>query len=68
MKGILIMNKNTELFIKTIDKLAMCQGSYSRMSRDIHNAINNDPSIIAKLNEELPKFNDMLDVIMYLEQ
>ena len=62
------MNKNTKLFIDTIDRLAMCQGFYSRVSRDIHNAINNDPNIIAKLNEELPKFNDMLDVVMYLEQ
>ena len=40
------MNKNTELFIKTIDSLAMCQGSYSRMSRDIHNAIDNNLHII----------------------
>lgn len=62
------MNKNTELFIKTIDKLAMCQGSYSRMSRDIHNAINNDSSIIDRLDNDLPKFYNSWDVIMYLEQ
>ena len=62
------MNKNTELFIKTIDKLAMCQGSYSRMSREIHNAINNDSSIIDRLDNELPKFNNSIDVVMYLEQ
>lgn len=62
------MNKNTELFIKTIDRLAMCQGSYSRISRDIHNAIDNDASIIGKLNRDLPKFNDSVDVILYLEQ
>ena len=62
------MNKNTELYIKTIDKLAMCQGSYSRMSRDIHNAINNDNSIIDRLDNELPKFYNSLDVILYLEQ
>lgn len=62
------MNKNTELFIKTIDKLAMCQDSYSRMSRDIHNAINNDSRIIDRLDNELPKFHNSLDVILYLEQ
>ena len=62
------MNKNTELFIKTIDNLASSQGFYSQLSRDIHNVINNDSSMIGRLNEKLPKFNDMLDVIMYLEQ
>ena len=35
------MNKNTELFIKTIDSLASSQGFYSRLSQQIHNAINN---------------------------
>ena len=62
------MNKNTELYIKTIDRLAMCQGSYSRMSREIHNAIDNDSSIIDRLDNELPKFYNSLDVVMYLEQ
>lgn len=62
------MNKNTELFIKTIDSLAGSQGCYSRLSRDIHDAINNDSSIIEKLDNELPKFHGRLDVILYLEQ
>lgn len=62
------MNKNTELFIKTIDSLAPSQGFYSRLSQQIHDAINNDASIIGKLNEDLPKFNGGLDVILYLEQ
>lgn len=62
------MNDNTKLFIKTIDSLASSQGFYSQLSQQIHDAINNDPNIIGKLNNELPKFNDMLDVIMYLEQ
>ena len=62
------MNKNIELYIKTIDKLAMCQDSYSKMSREIHNAINNDSRIIDRLDNELPKFYNSLDVILYLEQ
>ena len=45
------MNKNTELFIETIDSLAGSQGFYSRLSRNIHDAIN----------------NDSLEVILYLE-
>lgn len=61
------MNDNTKLFIDTIDSLASSQGSYGRMSQAIHEAIDNDPSIIAKLNEELPKFNDSVDVVMYIE-
>lgn len=62
------MNKNTKLFIKTIDSLASSQGFYSRLSEHIHDAINNDSSIIGKLNSELPKFNDSIDVVLYLEQ
>ena len=62
------MNDNTRLFINTIDSLAGSQGFYSRLSQQIHNAINNDSSIIGKLKNDLPKFNDMLDVVIYLEQ
>ena len=62
------MNSNTELFIKTIDSLATSQGFYSRLSQQIHEAISNDTEMINKLNENLPKFNDMLDVVFYLEQ
>lgn len=62
------MNKNTELFINTIDSLASSQGFYSRLSQQIHDAIDKDASIIGKLNKDLPKFNDTLDVVMYLEQ
>lgn len=61
------MNNNTKLFIDTIDDLANSQGYYSRMSRSIHEAIDNDLSIIEKLNTSLPKFNDSVDVVMYLE-
>lgn len=61
------MNDNTKLFIDTIDNLASSQGSYERMSQAIHLAIEDDPSTIDKLNEILPKFNDRLDVIMYIE-
>ena len=62
------MNKNTKLFIETIDSLASSQGFYSRLSQQIHDAIDNDASVIGKLNESLPKFNDSLDVVLYLEQ
>lgn len=61
------MNDNTKLFIDTIDSLASSQGSYGRMSQSIHEAIDNDPSIITKLNESLPKFDSQVDVVMYIE-
>ena len=62
------MNSNTKLFINTIDSLAPIQGFYSRLSQQIHEAISNDTEMINKLNENLPKFNDTLDVVFYLEQ
>ena len=62
------MNNNTKLFINTIDSLASSQGFYSRLAQQIHDDIDKDPSIIGKLNSDLPKFNDMLDVVFYLEQ
>ena len=62
------MNSNTKLFINTMDSLAPSQGFYSRLSQQIHEAISNDASMIDKLNNELPKFNDTLDVVFYLEQ
>ena len=62
------MNKNTKLFIETIDRLARSQGFYSRLSKQIHDAIDNDANLIGKLNKDLPKFNDSVDVVMYLEQ
>lgn len=61
------MNKNTELFVNTIDTLAGSQGFYSRLSGHIHDAIENDSSMIDKLNKNLPKFNDTVDVMLYLE-
>ena len=62
------MNNNTKLFINTIDSLATSQGFYSRLSQQIHEEISNDTEMINKLNNELPKFNDTLDVVFYLEQ
>lgn len=62
------MNDNTKLFIDTIDSLASSQGFYSRLSQQIHDAIDNDDNIIGKLNSDLPKFNDILDVVIYLKQ
>lgn len=62
------MNKNTKLYINTIDSLARSQGFYSYLSKQLHKAINENSYIINDLDKDLPKFNDMLDVVFYLEQ
>ena len=62
------MNKNTKLFIETIDSLASSQGFYSRLSQSIHRDIEVDNTILDDLDKNLPKFNDSIDVVMYLEQ
>lgn len=62
------MNKNTKLFIDTIDSLANSQGFYSRLSNSIHRDIEEDSSILDDLDKNLPKFNDSVEVILYLEQ
>ena len=62
------MNDNTKLFISTINSLASSQGFYSRLSQLIHRDIEEDSSILGNLDKNLPKFNDMLGVVMYLEQ
>lgn len=62
------MNDNTKLYINTIDSLARSQGFYNYLSRQLHKAINENSYIIDDLDEDLPKFNDMLDVVFYLEQ
>ena len=62
------MNDNTKLFIETIDSLAGSQGFYSRLSQSIHRDIKKDTNILDDLDKNLPKFNDSIDVVMYLEQ
>ena len=62
------MNNNTKLYINTIDALARHKGFYSYLSRELHNAINENSYIIDDLDKDLPKFNDSLDVVFYLEQ
>ena len=62
------MNKNTELYIDTIDSLARSKGFYSYLSKELHNALNENSYIIDDLDKDLPEFKDSLDVILYLEQ
>ena len=56
---------NYELFYNTIKSLSYCQGYYGRLLNTLIN-MNEDERL--ELIDNLPNFNDSLDVIMWLEQ
>ena len=56
---------NYELFYNTIKSLSYSQGSYGRLLNTLIN-INEDERL--ELINNLPTFNDAVDVVMWLEQ
>lgn len=56
---------NYELFYNTIKSLSYSQGSYGRLLNTLIN-MNEDERL--ELINNLPTFNDALDVVMWLEQ
>ena len=56
---------NYELFYNTIKSLSYSQGRYGRL---LNTLINMDEDERLKLINNLPTFNDALDVVMWLEQ
>ena len=56
---------NYKLFYNTIKSLSYCQGSYGRLLREIDNL---DKWNRQDLIDQLPDFNDRLDVILFIEQ
>ena len=56
---------NYELFFNTIKTLSNSQGHYERLFNSLIN-MNKDERL--ELINNLPSFNDTLDVIMWLEQ
>lgn len=56
---------NYELFYNTIKSLSYSQGSYGRLLNSLIN-MNEDERL--ELINNLPTFNDALDVVMWLEQ
>ena len=56
---------NYNLFYNTIKSLASSQGFYSRLARQIDEF---DTDTIENIKNELPIFNDTLDVVLFLEQ
>lgn len=56
---------NYELFYNTIKSLSYSQGSYGRLLREIDNL---DVDEIQDLINQLPDFNEPIDVILFIEQ
>ena len=56
---------NYELFYNTIKSLSYSQGSYGRLLNSLVN-MNEDERL--ELINNLPIFNDQVDVVMWLEQ
>lgn len=58
------MNKNFKLFKDTIETLSQSQGYYERLKNALNELSENE---LENLKNSLPKFNDVVDVVMYLE-
>lgn len=56
--------ENYNLFYDTIKSLASSQGFYSRLAAQIDAMESED---IEQLKQQLPVFNDTLDVVLWLE-
>ena len=56
---------NYELFFNTIKTLSNSQGFYGRL---LHSLINMNEDERLELINNLPTFNDAIDVVMWLEQ
>ena len=56
---------NYNLFYNTIKSLASSNGFYSRLAKQIDEF---DSDTIENIKNDLPIFNDTLDVVLFLEQ
>ena len=57
--------KNFDLFVRTIKTLALSQGFYGRILRQLSEL---DEEELESLKADLPEFKDSLDVVFYFEQ
>lgn len=56
--------KNFEFFVNTIKSLALSQGFYGRVLRQLSELESEE---LERLKSNLPQFKDSLDVIFFLE-
>lgn len=61
-------NWNYILFLDTINTLKSSQGFYSRLARDLNNMDDQQKEDLKNYLNDQPKFNDSLDVVLFLEQ
>ena len=58
------MDENFKLFKDTIETLSLSQGYYGRLKNAREELSENE---LENLSKSLPKFKDVVDVIMYIE-
>ena len=62
-------HSNFKMFLHTVNTLRYSQGYYSRMARDIENWSTEERENAENYFNSLPqKFNDEVDVVLFLEQ
>ena len=62
-------HNNFKMFLSTVQSLSGSQGFYSRLQRDINNWSDEERLQAEEYFNSLPqKFNDNVDVILFLEQ
>lgn len=59
---------NYEMLFETVKTLAPSQGCYSRFYQRLLELTDDEKQSLRQYIDELPKFKDSVDVIMFLEQ
>lgn len=58
---------NYTMFVNTINTLKSSQGFYSRLANQLNEMSEEDKEHLKEHLNAQPKFNDQLDVVMFLE-
>lgn len=58
---------NYEMFLKTVNTLRYSQGFYSRLARDLEEMSDEDRENLKNEINSQPRFNNEVDVVLFLE-
>ena len=61
-------NWNFTLFLETVNTLKTSQGFYSRLAQNLANMDDEQKEKLKNYLNNQPKFNDSVDVVLFLEQ
>ena len=61
-------NWNFTLFLETVNTLKTSQGFYSRLAQNLANMDDEQKESLKNYLNNQPKFNDSVDVVLFLEQ